>query len=431
MWRPIIILLAWGMSCCAMGQDNGALLWQVQAGNGSHHGFVYGTVHSRDKRAFSYVRSVVELMPQVHTVAGELDPDEVASGSLALMSAMLLPGGQRITDLYKRKKDRAFVERSITERLGPMAAMFMRMKPFFVMAAMMENNLGTDQPVILDSHLLTVAQEDGRRVIGLETMKEQFDAIDAASLHEQADMLLQHLRDPAQAGDMEALLNAYVDQDLVALQKVADGSGAIPDAMERALIGDRNRVMVHRMDSVMRADTAALFLIGALHLPGDTGVVTLLRERGYRVQAIPLIADALMPRSPSITTPEGTLVAHTDSVQGFRMHMYGEPEWTEDHESTTVTSIANGNAAVVIKEKHRAPGGLDERVAELLAGAQGSPVHVQGVEGRRLAFTDEGREMEFLFLIKDGHLWLVVVGDPDAQRRMLILDSFRFTDLPE
>lgn len=428
--RCALVPLFLAMLLPVCGQDHHALLWHISS-DGPVHGYLYGTVHSRDARAFTYVRSVEGIMPQVRTVAGELDPDEAAGGVLALMSAMLLPDGKRVTDLYDRKKDRVLVEQAMRERIGPMVGMFMRMKPFFVMAAMMENDLGTDRPTILDSHLLNVAQDGGNRVIGLETMKEQIDAIDAASLKEQAKMLIEYLRDPGQAGDMEALLNAYEKQDITALQAIAEKSGSMPDAMERALIGDRNRVMVHRMDSVLRTDTTAMFLVGALHLPGADGVPALLREQGYRVEPAVLIADDLMPRAPGIAPEELGPKTYMDRQHGFRIRMYGEPEVAEDDESITITSMAGTNASVVIKEKNASKGGLDARVGELLNGAQGALVHVQGVEGRRVVFTEDGREMEFLFLVKDGHLWLVIVGDSDAQRREQVLDSFRFTDLPE
>ncbi|MDX9750973.1 MAG: TraB/GumN family protein, partial [Flavobacteriales bacterium] len=391
-------------------------------------------VHSRDARAFTYAHHVEALLPQVRTVAGELDPEEAAGGALSLMTAMMLPEGRRITDLYKRKKDRALVEAAMRERLGPMAGMFMRMKPFFVMAAMMENDLGSDRPVILDSHLLTRAQDGGNRVIGLETMAEQFAAINSASLKEQADMLLEHLRDDDRTATMGHMLDAYAAQDLAALERVAQSSGGLPDAMERALIGDRNRVMVHRMDSVLRADTTAIFLVGALHLPGHAGVVRLLRESGYHLEPVPMLPaterdEGPPPFGPPAHIDEG--IRYVNDELGFAMDMYNVPEVSTDHEAVTVTSMAHGNATVVMREHAATSKGVDERLADLLAGAEGERVDVQGVEGRHLVFTEEGREMEFLFLLKDDHLWMVIAGDSDPARRAALLRSFRFTDRPE
>jgi uncharacterized protein len=54
---------------------------------------------------------------------------------------------------------------------------------------------------------------------------------------------------------------------------------------DRALIQDRNHVMAHRMDSLL-TQRRCFFAIGAAHLPGHEGVLALLRQLGYRVEAV-------------------------------------------------------------------------------------------------------------------------------------------------
>ena len=418
----------------AVSQEAASLLWRIESPDG-RSGYLYGTIHSRDSQAYTYAGAVKSLMPAVRTVAGELDPEEAAGAALAMMSAMMLPQGQQLTDLFERKKDRLFVENAIQERIGPLSGMFMRMKPFFVMAAMMENDIGDDHPVILDDHLLSSAHDQGNRVIGLETVQEQFDAIDATPPSEQARMLLAYLRDPGQRGDMEQMLAAYVAQDLERLVAIGESAGGLPDGMERALIGDRNQVMAHRMDSILRADTTALFLIGALHLPGPDGALALLRGLGYQVEAGSLHkeADPPPPFGPPLLLGAGIRFVSADP--GFSIDMYGAPDAEHTTDGWTFTSMKDGNAVVVMAERdtvHHMD--LDQRINEDLlsgSGVEPVPVFVQGVEGRRVEFTDEGRELEFLFMVHDARLWVIVVGDPEEAVRDRIIRSFRFTGLPD
>ncbi|MBK7296394.1 MAG: TraB/GumN family protein [Flavobacteriales bacterium] len=48
------------------------------------------------------------------------------------------------------------------------------------------------------------------------------------------------------------------------------------------------------MDSLVQLDTTCFFLIGAAHLPGTTGLIQGMRERGYTVD--PVIAVATKQR---------------------------------------------------------------------------------------------------------------------------------------
>jgi uncharacterized protein YbaP (TraB family) len=439
---PVLLATAIG----ARAQYDQSLLWHITADDG-RHGYVYGTVHSRDARAYRFAGHVMEVTDRVNTVAGELDPQEAAGGMLAMMGAMMLPDDMRIPDLYKKKKDRELVEQAMREKLGPLATMFMRMKPFFVMATMAEQNLGTDHEMILDAHLLSHAQEQGRRVIGLETMREQLRAIDAATLQEQADMLLEHVRKGGEVGAMEDMLNAYAAHDVPALVRTAADAGTLPRTMESALIVERNRVMAHRMDSVLRADTSALFVIGTLHLPGAEGVVALLHARGYQVEPValsPRPLEAPRPKAPApdlshMDTPPPygpplrikSGIHYRDPLVPFGMDMYTHPERLPVDEGVSLVCDADDRAVVVTVSDQQVGESDFSFMHEAFDGQDGHVVHVQGVEGRRVAFVSEGQEMEALVLLRDNRLWLVVVVDADVQRRAHVLDSFHFTDLPE
>ncbi|MGH8120685.1 MAG: TraB/GumN family protein, partial [Gammaproteobacteria bacterium] len=53
----------------------------------------------------------------------------------------------------------------------------------------------------------------------------------------------------------------------------------------RELLTDRNRVMVERMQPILDAGNAFI-AIGAMHLPGADGVLSLLAREGYRISAV-------------------------------------------------------------------------------------------------------------------------------------------------
>ena len=54
---------------------------------------------------------------------------------------------------------------------------------------------------------------------------------------------------------------------------------------EDALIYNRNADWVTKMPALM-AKKPTLFAVGAAHLPGEKGVLNLLRQAGYKVEAV-------------------------------------------------------------------------------------------------------------------------------------------------
>ena len=54
---------------------------------------------------------------------------------------------------------------------------------------------------------------------------------------------------------------------------------------EDQLINDRNANWIKLMPQIMK-DKATFFAVGAGHLPGDKGVLTLLKNAGYTIEGV-------------------------------------------------------------------------------------------------------------------------------------------------
>ncbi|MBK9515150.1 MAG: TraB/GumN family protein [Flavobacteriales bacterium] len=260
-----------------------ALLWTVIPPTARDTSYLYGTIHSTDDRAFGLQGQVQQVMIQCATVAGELDLEGQGNVALTLMGRMMLPAGTDLQDLYTKREWKR-LQPALTDKLGPLAVMMGRMKPFFILATLMDGDMASDRDRMLDDALMEHGRGSGKRVIGLETVAEQMNALDAIPLNEQAGSLYSHLLEPSEGEDMATLHDAYAEQDLERLWTLTNSASTGSFAFKKALLTDRNQVMVQRMDSVIMADTTALFLIGAAHLPGPDGLIMGLRALGYRVE---------------------------------------------------------------------------------------------------------------------------------------------------
>ena len=52
-----------------------------------------------------------------------------------------------------------------------------------------------------------------------------------------------------------------------------------------ALIKNRNSIMTERLENLLKTETV-FCAVGAAHLPGDDGIIFLLRKKGYNLRPI-------------------------------------------------------------------------------------------------------------------------------------------------
>jgi uncharacterized protein YbaP (TraB family) len=114
---------------------------------------------------------------------------------------------------------------------------------------------------------------------------------DSMSLDDQIALLRDTLDQlPELDAFFEELLDAYLDRDLARLlelneQSLEDVDADVAETFNRRVILERNRLMADRMEPRFRKGSTFV-AIGALHLPGQEGVLALLSQRGYRLRRL-------------------------------------------------------------------------------------------------------------------------------------------------
>ena len=85
------------------------------------------------------------------------------------------------------------------------------------------------------------------------------------------------------------LADAYFSQNLDAIyaitqEKMNSSCDSTPEE-ENRLIYDRNAAWAEKIPTMM-AGNSTLFVVGAAHLPGERGVLELLKQKGYIVEPV-------------------------------------------------------------------------------------------------------------------------------------------------
>ena len=282
---------------------NAQLLYKISGNGLNTPSYIVGTYHLAPA---SYVDSIPGARAALETaeqVCGELSMDEMSSleGTQKVMAAMMLPDGQSLKDVLS-EEEFAKLDAFMADVMGvglcnPMVgAQLGKMTPMAIATQLqlmqyMKMTPGFNPNALIDSYFQTEASKNGKPVIGFETMDFQISVLYKGRSIERQKVQLMCMIDNREYElmMMKTLTEAYFAQDIAKLlevteEKLGNKCDSTPEEDE-ALIYGRNADWAEKMPAIM-GDKSTLFVVGAAHLPGERGVLELLKKKGYAVEAV-------------------------------------------------------------------------------------------------------------------------------------------------
>lgn len=261
------------------------LLWQIEK-QGVKPSYLFGTMHSEDAQVTKLLAIIKPYIAKVDTVSleTELNVAAILKGSMA----MFLTPGQTLDQLIDKAKYthliKVLYEHEIPEDFAK------TLKPWAIMVMLSTPpSTGGD---ILDLLIYQEAQAQHKKVFGLETIEEQLAIFDDISLADQLILLQDTLEQLDEMSTMfQQMLNLYTQRDLTNLLNfskkymASNTHQALIDLFTKRLLDDRNIRMAHRMQASLQTGNSFI-AVGALHLPGQNGVLKLLEKQGYIVKSV-------------------------------------------------------------------------------------------------------------------------------------------------
>jgi len=259
-----------------------ALLWEVStAGNSSS--YIFGTIHVSDPRITNLPKPVERALNNSSTFVMEALP--TPEEALLLSQMMFYADGTTLKDYLD---DELFhrTAKVLSAYQLPIEAVVV-MRPW---AAFLIMNYPADNSMPLDLKLFEIAMGQGAKTAGLETLREQGAVFSEMALQDQLRLLLDTVCNYTMVTQgIEKMKQFYLARDLNGLLAA---SAQHPYADERLykelnkrLLTDRNKIMIDRMQPYLQKGDAFI-AVGALHLPGDDGIMENLNQQGYKITAI-------------------------------------------------------------------------------------------------------------------------------------------------
>ena len=286
--KRILTLLALSLLCLT---SNAQLVWKISGNGIKKPSYILGTHHGCP---FTYCDSIPGLMKafdKVDNIIGEINMIEFAEMSPERMqkmqAMMMMPADTSLLSLFSTE-EAAKVNEWLGKKMGASLEMLSVMKPMTIMVTVQNKEMMEVIPEVadmttIDKYMQTLGQRKGKTIGELETADYQMELLYGNSLEEQADALLEMIDHGDSKGLLQQLTNAYKSQNLDTLWKVFQEqmTGYEYDAIVKV----RNLNWEKQMKEILPKQTT-LFVVGAGHLPGEYGMINLLREAGYKVKPV-------------------------------------------------------------------------------------------------------------------------------------------------
>ena len=261
-----------------IGTVRAQLLWEISGNGLQKPSFLYGTLHVAPKEEFYLNPKVEETLKKCDVLALEV----VVSfkDMIAMAPMMLLEDGKTIQDYlspsdFQKLKDYCLNTIKMKEKKFNRYA---RLKPFWIGSDLLVQQLGKTKSV--EKELEKMAKKNKMSVLGLESIDFQMQTINKMSIEAGFVQLMQGLGQ--ELIEFKKLISTYKSENLSALYGLMEESESQTPGFVELFLNIRNRNWIPVIHNMIQ-EKPAFIAVGAAHLPGDEGVISLLKKQGYEV----------------------------------------------------------------------------------------------------------------------------------------------------
>lgn len=273
-----------------------SLLWEITGNGLKKPSYLYGTMHVSDKVAFNLTDSFFVAIKSCDAIALELNMDGWMDDIMEMREANIF------------KNTTGFVYNPAGFYKGVLSLDIPNkkdLKNLLQFTPKISNNLlyrnnryqsDYEEDNYLDVFIFQTGKKLNKKIFGLENFKITEEFSNRASIESAEEIRDEKIRDDEEEQTRlrlkqltndktypEVLEDAYRKGDLDMLDSLNKLS--YDPFFRKYMLIERNKIMATRMDSIMKL--MPLFTgVGAAHLPGEEGVIEMLRQMGYTLKPI-------------------------------------------------------------------------------------------------------------------------------------------------
>lgn len=277
-------------------QDEGSVfMWEVNAKEGDGKLYLLGSIHVGTDDMYPLNPIITDAFDKSDALAVECDVTTLYQRSdyLKLMEKLMYTDGTTVKDhipedLYN-KTDALLKEKGLSIQF------FSLYKPIILaqnISNLMLEEWGYSSDKGIDVYFINLARERGMEIIEIESVEFQFDMLGGFSDEIQI-MELRHTLEGIETSRiiLEGMLEFWNTGDVRSFEELisqeddslSPGEKELYREYEKIMFDDRNLNMADKAEEYLKTGKTTFYIVGAGHMVGETGIIKLLRDRGYTV----------------------------------------------------------------------------------------------------------------------------------------------------
>ncbi|QEC66710.1 TraB/GumN family protein [Panacibacter ginsenosidivorans] len=265
-----------------------SLLWEITGNGLVKPSYLFGTMHISNKMVFNLSDSFYKAIKSVDVVALEQNPEvwqeaysrEDFNGGNDFIHSQLF---RSFNMSNERLTEQTFSLSNYESKIQLGLASEARM----VNGMLYRNNVGQEdfeEETYLDMYIYRLGRKLNKIVTGVEDYKESDKLVKEAYRDMYKDKKPRRSYDISGFDYKHKMEDAYRKGDLDLLDSLQDIT-TVSDAFNEKFLFRRNDIQANSIDTILKKHS--LFVgVGAAHLPGERGVIELLRKKGYTVRPV-------------------------------------------------------------------------------------------------------------------------------------------------
>ena len=274
-------LVAFGL-LAGLSRAEGAPVWKVTGPNG---GTLYlgGSVHALRSTDYPLPPAFNRAFDASSRIVFEVDEKALTASSSSLTKQGQYPKGDSLKN-HVDPRTYQYVRRVFGLMKVP-EQQFAKYRPWFLVLMLQSQGMQDFSGRLgVDQFLLNRAKANKKPVLGLESRREHAQVFSGLT-DRQGEMLLLLTFIPQNEGKdgTAGWMNDWRRGDADAIARSMYQMYRDFPSFARRLLDERNRRWMPKIEGFLQSGETHFVVVGAAHLGGPSGVLTMLRARGYQV----------------------------------------------------------------------------------------------------------------------------------------------------
>lgn len=281
--RKLILMLGAFIAYVNFGfcQEKG-LFYEITGNGLESPSYLFGTIHIICEDDFYLGQNVHDKVIEAQKLVLEIDLDD-PNMMQVVFANINNPSGEKITDYLDEDQFQA-TQQFLLENAAVDIGMMKSMRPFMLLSMLYPKMLECETKAY-ELELMKIAKENEMPVLGLESIEDQLSVFESIPLDEQYKNLYDYVSDFEKGRkEFKKLIETYSSKDI---ERMVEMVGESPEYKnyQDIMLDNRNSKWIAPMKAMME-EGKMFFAVGAGHLGGEKGLLSLLKKEGYNISLL-------------------------------------------------------------------------------------------------------------------------------------------------